>query len=307
MVSPPLIDPPGRPAAAEPRTVVPELLRGWPLPRPGAGDGKEERGPVLVVGGSRQTPGAVILAGTAALRAGAGKLQIATSASTATAVAVSLPEALVEGVPETEGGTIAPGAADRIVDMGSDAAAVLVGSGMRAGEGLDRLIEELVDRVEAPVLVVDANALGHVVRPRAVPGSHLVLTPNAGEMAGLLGVEKQEVLDDLQGAARRVAAHLRAVVAVRHAETWLVEESGPAYCDRSGDVGLGTSGSGDVLAGLVTGLAARGAEPLQAALWAVHLHGRAGERLAGRLGRTGFLARELLDDLPHVMSELGAW
>lgn len=127
-------------------------------------------------------------------------------------------------------------------------------------------------------------------------------------MAGLLGTDGEDgVLDDLGSAARRVAAELHAIVAVRDAQTWLVAEEGPAYYDRSGDVGLGTSGSGDVLAGLVTGLAARGAQPLQAALWAVHVHGRSGERLAGRLGRMGFLARELLDELPAVMSELGAW
>src|SRR5688572_16889461 len=100
------------PSRSEPRIVTPALLRDWPLPVPGGG--KDARGTVLVVGGSRHTPGAVLLAGVAALRAGAGVLQLAVAESTAAALSIEVPEALVVGLPETDGGSVAGVPPDRL-------------------------------------------------------------------------------------------------------------------------------------------------------------------------------------------------
>ena len=288
-----------------PVAVTAGLLRSRPLAAPDENGGKEERGRVLVVGGSAETPGAVILAGLAALRAGAGKLRIATTAAAAPTVAVAVPEALVAGLPETAGGELAVGGADRVVELAERSAAVLVGPGMRRGDQPDALVDALVRRIDAPVLIADAQAAVTVRRPRA--GGHLVLTPNSAEAASLLGRPPDEVARDLEAAARDIAAGLGTVVAVRDAETWVVDGPGPAYRDRGGTVGLATSGSGDVLAGIVAGLAARAGDPVAALLWAVHVHGRAGERLSLRVGRMGFLARELLDEVPRVITELSGW
>jgi NAD(P)H-hydrate repair Nnr-like enzyme with NAD(P)H-hydrate dehydratase domain len=125
----------------------------------------------------------------------------------------------------------------------------------------------------------------------------VVLTPNGGELAALLDGEEREGLD----AARWVAERYGAVVA---AQGWVATPGGDSWADEAGGIGLGTSGSGDVLAGAVGGLLARGAEPPQAAVWGQYLHAAAGDRLAARVGRVGFLARELLDELPLVLTGL---
>jgi NAD(P)H-hydrate repair Nnr-like enzyme with NAD(P)H-hydrate dehydratase domain len=117
-------------------------------------------------------------------------------------------------------------------------------------------------------------------------------------------MEKAEVTSGPLAVARRAAAELRCVVALKGSETFVAAPDGEAYRYASGGVGLATSGSGDTLAGIVAGLAARGADPLRAAMWGVALHGGAGNVLAKRVGPVGFLARELLDEVPGVMRAL---
>jgi hydroxyethylthiazole kinase-like uncharacterized protein yjeF len=284
------------------------LLHDWPLPQPDEAGDKEDRGRVLVVGGAPEMPGAVILAATAALRAGAGKLQIATCRSIAQAVAVAVPEARVIALPETKAGAIAPSAAAKILEHASRAQTVLIGPGMVGEEAIARLLKNLLPEMEdAPPLLLDAGALvcveGDEQCLHALKGE-VVLTPHAGEMAKMLGREKEDVSRDPLGTARRAASDLRAVIAFKGRETFIVAPDGLAYCNRTGNVGLATSGSGDTLSGIIAGLAARGASPLQATAWGVYLHGRAGDRLARRMGRLGFLARELLAEVPALMSEL---
>jgi ADP-dependent NAD(P)H-hydrate dehydratase len=131
-----------------------------------------------------------------------------------------------------------------------------------------------------------------------------VVTPHAGEMAGMRGIEKAAVTREPATRAREASDDLRAVVALKGRETFIAAPNDKTYCNRAGNVGLATSGSGDTLSGIIAGLAARGAEPVQAAVWGVYLHARAGDRLSKRMGRLGFLARELLAEIPSLMSEL---
>jgi NAD(P)H-hydrate repair Nnr-like enzyme with NAD(P)H-hydrate dehydratase domain len=133
-----------------------------------------------------------------------------------------------------------------------------------------------------------------------------VITPHAGEMASCLKEDKAEITGDPGATARRAADLFRCVVALKGAETVIAAPEGEAYRSRAGNVGLATSGSGDTLGGLIAGLAARGAPPLQAAVWGVYLHARAGDRLARRIGPLGFLARELLGEIPGLMGKLAA-
>ena len=288
-------------------TVTPAVLRDWPLPEVGNADGKDGRRSVLVVGGSVRTPGALLLAGLAALRVGAGELKLATTRATATAVGVAVPEALVVALPETPAGEIADAGAAVVGELAGQVAAVLVGPGCTDRDAAGKLAAHVVSAVEAlddpPVLVIDALALSAFDAPASL-GDRVILTPNAAEAAAMLGLETDDVQRDLGDAARQLSDRFDATVAVRQAETWITGPGRPAYRAQGGNAGLGTSGSGDVLAGAVAGLAARGADPLQAALWGVHLHGEAGARLAERIGPVGYLARELLGELPGVMAGL---
>ncbi|CAO3407579.1 ADP-dependent (S)-NAD(P)H-hydrate dehydratase (EC 4.2.1.136) [Azospirillum largimobile] len=296
--------------------VTAELLRGMPLPQPDGDGDKETRGRVLVVAGSVPVPGGALLAGIGALRAGAGKLQIATAAGIAPHLGLALPEALVAGLPETPDGGIAPDSAKALAERASRCDTVLIGPGMMDEAAVVALTAGLLTRLDAavaspnggePRFVLDAGALAGLGRdpaPVQRHAGHVVITPHAGEMAGLLGCSREQVEADPLAAARQVAAHLKAVVALKGSCTRIVMPDGRAWAYRGGTVGLATSGSGDTLAGIVAGLLARGASPEQAAIWGVYLHGEAGNRLSRRIGPLGFLARELLAEIPPAMAAL---
>jgi hydroxyethylthiazole kinase-like uncharacterized protein yjeF len=280
------------------------LLARWRLPEAHEGGDKDGRGRVLVIGGATEMPGAILLAGIASLRAGAGKLQIATCASVAPHVGVMVPEARVIGLPTTRAGGIAAVAAKTCIALAGDVDAVLVGPGMVDAAAVLALTTRLVARVSGPTIVLDAAAveIARKLLPRAK--AKVVLTPHAGEAASMMGVTKADVTRDPASFARRIAKELDAVVALKGAITFVADPSGTVYENRAGNVGLATSGSGDTLSGIVAGLAARGASPMQAAVWAVHLHAKAGERLAKRIGPIGYLARELLAEIPPLLARL---
>ena len=288
----------------EPVLVTPQVLRGWRLPEPTGG--KEARGSILVVGGSTETLGAVLLAAEAALRSGAGKLQVVVPSKVAPHMSISLPEALVRGVPSTDAGAIRASSAEFVLDLAQSASAVLIGPGMQDEEETRGLVEALLRELEGPV-ALDALGLAAVTAdPSCLHhlGGKAVLTPNPTELAIALHVDAEEIEADPAGAARRLADLTQAPVGLGGATSWVAAPDGRLWEDQSGGAGLGVSGSGDVRAGVVAGLLARGAEPEQAAVWASHLHGRAGERLAADIGRLGFLARELPLQIPRVLAEI---
>src|SRR5256714_609137 len=265
-----------------PTVITPNVLRRMPLPLPFEGGDKEERGRVLVVGGSRETPGAVVLAGTAALRAGAGKLQLATGAASAPLVAASVPEARVFALPETRTGKLAKAACARLEEHVGKAQAVCIGPGMIEDESVVRFVVEVLRLCEGVPVVLDAGAIACLVGGgkllRAL-GGRAVVTPNAEELADIYGEGKEKIKRAPLESARRAASDFRAVVVLKRRETFVASSSEGGYTNRAGGVGLATSGSGDVLAGLIAGLVARGAEPLSAAAWGVYVHALAGERL----------------------------
>jgi ADP-dependent NAD(P)H-hydrate dehydratase len=287
--------------------ITDRLLSDWPLPRPGEEGDKEERGRVLVVGGSSEMPGAAILAATAALRAGAGKLRIATTKGAAPFVASAVPEARVFSLNETKTGAISAASAGRLAEEAEKVQAVVLGPGMIDSGAVKRLIVSLLPQIERPTVVLDAEALScfadapeflYKVRCKTI------LTPHVEEMAGMTGESEDAIERDREATARRAARAFRAVVVLKGRETLIASPDGELYANRAGNVGLATSGSGDVLSGIITGLSARGSEPVQAAAWGVYLHARAGDRLAERMGHLGFLARELLREIPPLMKEL---
>ncbi|WP_064445779.1 NAD(P)H-hydrate dehydratase [Micromonospora sp. NBRC 110037] len=278
--------------------ITPALLRDWALPVPTGG--KEARGTVLVVGGSRFTPGAVLLAGVAALRAGAGVLQLAAAESTAASLSIQVPEALVVGLPETGDGAVRGDPGDLLRGLVAEADVVAVGPGLTDIETTGELLRLVLDAAgRETALVLDAYALGalsHAPDLLAGSGRKAVLTPNLTEAKHLLG---RDPGDDLDAEAVELAGRYDAVVSLYgHIAT----PDGRAWREESGDAGLGTSGSGDVRAGLLAGLLSRGADPAQAACWAAFAHAVSGQRLVPRYGRIGFLARELLDEIPYTIA-----
>ncbi|HEY6089074.1 MAG TPA: NAD(P)H-hydrate dehydratase [Gemmatimonadaceae bacterium] len=293
-------------ASKRPIAVTAGLLRRWALPQPSADGDKEDRGVAMIAGGSFEIPGALLLAGVAALRAGAGKLQLAGPRSVVSALGVAVPEARVFALPETGDGLLDRKAGARAAECAQGAHAILVGPGMLGDEAVRGFMDEFVRRVSDKQLVIDAIALSALRggRYRFTEETRVVLTPNTGEMARITGKTKAVVEADPRGIAMTVARDLNAVVALKGAETFIATPYGEVFRYSEGEVGLATSGSGDILAGIVVGLLARGATLDQAAVWAVYLHGAAGNRLKRRLGAVGFLARELSDEVPALMNGL---
>jgi hydroxyethylthiazole kinase-like uncharacterized protein yjeF len=278
---------------AEEQVITPRLLRDWPLPDPQ--EDKEARGTVLVVGGSRYNPGAVLLGGVAALRAGAGRLQLAVDGETATALSIAVPEAKVVGLPPS-----GESLSEELLELARDADVLAIGPGLDDIDETTRLMGELLDAADKNAAVVlDAYALGALSKDAGLLGSRsrrAVLTPNAAEAGHLLG---RDPGDDLAEAARAVAEQYEVVVSLRG---HIAAPDGHGWREESGHAGLGTSGSGDVLAGIIAGLLGRGADPAQAACWGTHAHAVSGQRLIPRFGRTGFLARELVDEVASAIA-----
>jgi hydroxyethylthiazole kinase-like uncharacterized protein yjeF len=273
-------------------------LERRPLPDHTNASDKHDRGTVLIVGGSAETPGSLLLAGLAALRAGAGRVQLAVSASCARTLAVAVPEARVIGLPETAHGDIDSEAASAIESDVRAADAVLIGTGTLHRAAAATLVDNLLPMIETGTVVLDAGGIAAFsANPRLVAdlGRRAVLIPNRDEADMLPGAQ-----------ALSAADATGAIVAIRGAVTEIAEPGGPVFVDRSGNIGLASSGSGDVLAGVLTGLCARGTDTLTATLWAVAAHGRAGERCAQRIAPLGYLARDLLDELPAILATTGA-
>jgi hydroxyethylthiazole kinase-like uncharacterized protein yjeF len=284
----------------EQEMVTPNALREWPLPE--AGDSKYGRGQVIVVGGAQRSPGAAMLSGLAALRVGAGRLTLAVAASVATAVAVAVPECGVVPLDETADGHVGGASVDAARRDLSGADAVLVGPGLDDPDEAERMLSALIPLVGAEsVIILDAFALGVLPKVPAFVeafGGRLVLTPNKEEAARLLDRELEDPVEDIAEVSRRYRAVVTCYDVIAHPD-------GRIWRTGTGGGGLATSGSGDVLAGAITGLCARGASPEQAAVWATHAHAAAGDRLAVHVGPLGFLAGELLDELPRVLVEIG--
>jgi ADP-dependent NAD(P)H-hydrate dehydratase len=298
-----------RPLPPDERRVDAALLRSLPLERIDGPATKKQRGTALVVGGSAETPGGAVLAGVAALRMGAGKLQIATVSSAAPSLAVAVPESRVIALRETADGAISPDATEQLAPAAAQADAVLVGTSTLDPAATGALLERLIPHLGSDTtLILDAGAIP-ILRDRpdlvADIAARAAVIPNPAEMATMLAVSEDDVRNDPGGVLCDAVRRLGCVVSLRDATTRTTGPELPHYVDGSGHRALGTSGSGDVLAGALLGLAARGADPLRATIWAVHVHGLAGERLGVHGPGIGTLARDLLAELPIAVQSIG--
>jgi len=284
--------------------VTADLLRGWPLPSPAASE-KHSRGVALVVAGSASTPGTARLAAEAALRVGCGKVRVATVSSAAAALAVMVPEARVFGFDEAPSGDLSTEAAATISDLAAHADATLIGPGFVDPGAAADLVAAVASSLTGPVML-DALASAYV-------GAHpdladlrgpCVLTVNPSELALVLDVGQEEIEADPAASVSRLAEASGAVVLLGSETKVVATPGGPCYRVTAGGPGLAIAGSGDVQAGLVAGLLARGAEPAQAAVWGGWLHATAGDRLAARVGSLGFLTRELAAEVPPLLDGL---
>lgn len=277
-------------------------LRAHPLPHHAHDIDKNARGRVLVVGGSHTVPGGVLLTAEAAFRAGAGKVTIATIASLAVPLGLAMPECGIVPLAEADGQIV--DGAERVADLAGHHDAVVIGPAMDDADAADALLTTLLPILSpAQPLLLDAAALRAVARHGAALCARdgaTILTPHEGEMASLIGEHRDAVTAD-RHRAMEIAANRFGATVMMKGQTSLLRHGYVQLAYAGGGIGLATGGSGDVLAGLVGALAARGMEPLHATAWGIWLHGEAGRRLAETVGPLGYLARELLPLIPGLM------
>lgn len=282
----------------KPNSLDRSALRQHPIPGVIDGD-KETKGRILIIAGSRDVPGAALLAATAAMRSGAGKLRIATASSIATGIGIAMPEAMVVGMAEDPDGGFAPSTAKELRAQAEKVDAVVAGPGLKESEACGKIAAELLSCKAA--LALDAALLRALQPPKSNHSPLPILLPHAGELASLLDCEETEIELDPVGCGMRAADRYGSIVLVKGVTSHVVTPGGEAWTYGGGSPGLGVSGSGDVLAGIVGGLLARGADPLNGLLWAVFLHGQAGAALAKKVGPIGFLARQIADEVPRLL------
>lgn len=286
---------------SEPKPLDRAELDAHPLPPVDDGD-KQSHGRLLIVAGSRSLAGAALLCAHGAMRAGAGKLQIATVESVAPHIAVAMPESRAIGLEEDGDGGFGASAVAEIAELARCVDAVVAGPGLFESSVCESLAGALIDSGAA--LALDAGMLRSLL-PRAGQARQAkqppVLLPHAGEMAALLGCDEDAVEADPIGCGKRCAQRYGAITLVKGVTSHVVHPDGRAWTFDGGAPGLGVSGSGDTLAGIVGGLLARGANPLAALLWAQWLHGEAGASLARKVGPIGFLAREIPGEIPALL------
>jgi NAD(P)H-hydrate epimerase len=268
-------------------------------------------GHLLVVAGSVGKTGAAVLAATAALRTGVGLVTVATPAAALPAVAAGRAELMTEPLPTDSTGTLDAGAVSRALALAKERDAVVLGPGLGQESGTRAFVRDFVRRCPSPLLV-DADGLNALAPSAKEKGatdalrrsSPTLVTPHPGEMARLAGSSAAEVQRRRLETARAFAMETGAVVALKGQRTLVARPDGRAAVNPTGNPGMATGGTGDVLSGIAGALLARGCDAWTAATAGVYLHGLAGDEAAARMGQESLVAGDLIDHLPHAFRAL---
>ncbi len=262
-------------------------------------------GHLLTVCGSFGMAGAAILSARAALRSGVGLVTVALPRSIYPIVAAAVPEAVFLPLDETQDGVLARSALRPLLTALKDKDALLIGCGLGKGESVEVLVRELLSNAQCPV-VIDADGLNAVAKHidilKTVSAS-LVLTPHPGEMARLCASDIPSIQAERVAVAMSFAAHHGVTLALKGHRT-VVTDGVACKVNATGNAGMATGGSGDVLAGMIAALLAQGMQPMDAAKSGVYLHGKAGDTAAKRLSQHAMLPSDMIDALGGLFLEL---
>jgi len=268
-------------------------------------------GDVLLIAGSRGKTGAAALSSESILRAGAGLVTVATARSAQSLlVTQARTEVMTEALDETTDGAISSAALDRALQLAQKRTAIAVGPGLSSSDESTRAFARaMVEKRTAP-MVIDADGLNALAPwPEDLKGSDeapIIVTPHPGEMARLTGKTNAEIVADRINVAREFATKHHIITVLKGSRTIIASPDGEVYVNPTGNAGMATAGSGDVLTGLVAGLLAqRPSEPLEATIAAVYLHGLAGDLAANRLGMRPLIASDIIASLSEAILQVG--
>lgn len=266
-----------------------------------ADSNKGSYGSVLILAGSRGMSGAAILAGSAALRAGAGLVRVAVPTDILPIVALGNPCYMTLPLPQDMAGRLGKVALADLMPLIEKNDVFAIGPGLGHSDTIGQLLRQLLVQVRIPI-VLDADGLNAFAGHAADLGKHagpLVITPHPGEFARLLGTDVESVqLDRRQSAATFARDHRLIVVLKGHGT--IVTDGKRIYQNTTGNPGMATGGTGDVLTGVISALLGQGLDPFAAAQLGVYLHGLAGDLAKADLGEEGLIASDLIDRLPRA-------
>jgi len=268
---------------------------------------KGDYGHVLVLAGSTGYTGAAYLASEASLRAGSGLVTLAIARSLYPILAVKLTEAMVRPYPETKDGSLAFCAGKALLSFAKKCNSACIGPGLSQNKETARLVRDIVVKLEGAI-TLDADGInafcGYAGHLKKAEGK-LILTPHPGEMAKLTGKTREEVQGNRKDIALKCASEYNIVSVLKGHNTLVASPDGRLYVNETGNPGMASGGVGDVLTGVIAGLAAQGADPFDAAALGVYFHGLAGDLAAKEKGLLGLIATDLLNKLPEVLKILG--
>lgn len=286
----------------ETRLITDDLVKAMFLPRPVTAH-KGDFGRLLVIGGSTGMSGAVCLTAMAGARSGAGLVTAGVPAGIHEVVGVKLTEVMTKPLPGDKNGCLAMSSLQPVKELLLNSDALAIGPGLGTSSETVQLVIEILKDLKIPA-VIDAdglNALALAGFPVDSIKSDVVITPHPGEMARLMGCLTPDVQSNRLGIARRAASQSGAVVVLKGAGTAVVMPDKKAYINTTGNSGMASGGSGDVLTGIIGAFLARGFDAGDAAVAGVYLHGLAGDRASAERGMPGLLASDIIEALPGVL------
>ncbi|MDP8258104.1 MAG: NAD(P)H-hydrate dehydratase [Candidatus Aadella gelida] len=268
---------------------------------------KGDYGKVLIIGGSRGMTGAAYLTSQGALLAGSGLVTCGIPASLNSIMETKLTEVMTLPLPETDQGTFSAKAEKEIVSFAETCDVIAIGPGLRVNNDTTNLVGALLANIDKPI-VLDADGINVLENDHTVLKSRqgvTVITPHPGEMARFLGRDIDAVQSDREGTAKRTAEETGAIVCLKGHQTVVASPKGEVYVNATGNSGMATGGTGDVLTGMITSFIGQGVNAHSAAACAVYLHGLAGDIAAAKKGMFSMIATDLLDNLPEAFEKAG--
>lgn len=263
-------------------------------------------GSLLCICASYGMAGAAIMAGKAALRCGIGLLKIAVPKSIYPVCATNILESVYYPLEETSNGVISSKNTDFLLEMCEKSSAVVIGCGLSVCDDTKNLVQSVITNCEKP-LVIDADALNCICnKPEILKNlkAPAIITPHPGEMARLLHSTPKTVNSNRENTAIDFAKKFGVVTVLKGAGTIIASPDGEVYINHTGNSGMATGGSGDVLSGIIGSLLAQGAAPINAAAAGVFLHGTIGDLAAEKLGKISMLPTDMIDMIPTAYLKL---
>jgi NAD(P)H-hydrate epimerase len=267
---------------------------------------KGDYGHLLVVAGSKGKPGAARMVAEAAFRSGVGLVTVATPESVQPILAPQVMEMMTEPIPETREGTVSSKATARVLKLLEGKGVLTLGPGLTTAAETQSFIRELVTETRLP-LILDADGLnayqGHT---EALSGKDrtLILTPHPGEMGRLLGISSDDVQKNRISICQKFSTQHHCFLVLKGHRTLISDPDGNIWVNPTGNPGMATAGSGDVLTGILSGFVTQGIPILHAILLGVYLHGLSADLCASRRGELALMARDIIDHLPDAMARL---